>query len=130
MVHKVEEKHEGTSDSSVMYIPVVPLQAYNITNLVEQRKAFLAGVPPPDMISKDREETEDKHEDRGRPDDILTVEGKRIFGLEPFDVKEEGLTRGQRAIRQLANEALGFDGVQQDSCGCGTEHNPVPKSDE
>lgn len=130
MVHKVEEEHEGTSDSSVMYIPVVPLQAYNITNLVEQRKAFLAGVPPPDMISKDREELEDKHEDRGRPEDILTIEGKRIFGLEPFDVKEEGLTRGQRAIRQLANKALGFDAPPSEPYGCGTEHNPVPTSDE
>ncbi|KAK6581331.1 hypothetical protein PZA11_006022 [Diplocarpon coronariae] len=108
MVHKVEETHGGTSDSSVAYIPVVPLTAYNIGNLVEQRKAFLEGVPPPDMVSRDGEEQEKHHEDRGKVEDILTLEGRRIMGLEQFDVEEEGLTPGQVAIRALANEVLGF----------------------
>lgn len=107
MVHKVEEAHEGTSDSSVVYIPVVPLTSYNIANLVEQRKAFLEGVPPPDMVSMNDEE-EKHHDDRGRPEDILTLEGKRIMGLAPLDVEEKGITPGQFAIRGLANEALGF----------------------
>jgi hypothetical protein len=108
MVHKVEETHEGSSDSSVAYIPVVPLTSYNIANLVEQRKAFLAGVPPPDMVSLEGEEEERVHDDRGRPEDILTLEGKRIVGLAPFDAEEKGITAGQYAIRSLANEALGF----------------------
>ncbi len=108
MVHKVEEMHEGTSDSSVAYIPVVPLCAYNISNLVEQRKAFLEGIPPPDMVSRDGEEEERYHKDRGRQEDMLTLEGKRMMGLEPFNVEEEGITAGQFAIRRLANEALGF----------------------
>jgi hypothetical protein len=108
MVHKVEKAHEGTSDSSVAYIPVVPLTSYNIANLGEQRKAFLAGVPPPDMVSTGGEEEEKNHEDRGRPEDILTLEGKRIMGLAPFDVEEKGITPGQFAIRSLANEVLGF----------------------
>jgi len=108
MVHKVEEIHEGTSDSSVAYIPVVPLCSYNISNLVEQRKAFLEGVPPPDLPSKHGEEEEKNHTDRGRPEDILTFEGKRIMGLEPFDVAEPGITAGQSGIRKVANEALGF----------------------
>jgi len=84
MVHKVEEEHEGISDSSVAYIPVVPLCSYNISNLVEQRKAFLEGIPPPDMISRDDEEEEKHHEDRGRPEDILTLEGRRIMGMAPL----------------------------------------------
>lgn len=108
MVHKVEEAHEGTSDSSVAYIPVVPLCTYNISNMIEQRKAFLEGVPPPDMVSSKGEEQEKHHADRGRPEDVRTVEGKRIMGLERFDAEEEGITPGQRAIRLLANEALGF----------------------
>ena len=111
MVHKVEEAHEGASDSSVAYIPVVPLTSYNIANLVEQRKAFLAGVPPPDMVSLEGEEEEREHDDRGRPEDILTVEGKRIMGLAPLDLEEKGITPGQFAIRTLANEALGFCNV-------------------
>ncbi|KAL5318853.1 hypothetical protein ACEPPN_013920 [Leptodophora sp. 'Broadleaf-Isolate-01'] len=108
MVHKVEESHEGTTDSSVAYIPVVPLCGYNISNIVEQRKAFLEGIPPPDMPSRHGEEEEKNHADRGRPEDILTIEGKRIMGLEPFDLGEEGITPGQFAIRSLANEALGL----------------------
>jgi hypothetical protein len=108
MVHKVEEAHEGTSDSSVAYIPVVPLTSYNIANLVEQRKAFLAGVPPPDMVSTGGEEEEKEHDDRGRPEDILTLEGRRIMGFAPFDVGVDEITPGQFAIRSLANEALGF----------------------
>lgn len=109
MVHKVEEKHVGKSDSSVMYLPVVPLQRYNVLNLVQQRSAFQEGVPPPDMVSRDGEELEKEHEDRGRPGDILTLEGKRIFGFEPYDILEEPLTDGQLAIRRLANQVLGFD---------------------
>jgi Protein of unknown function (DUF1479) len=108
MVHKVEEAHEGTSDSSVAYIPVVPLTSYNIANLVEQRKAFLAGVPPPDMLSTKGEEEEKEHNDRGRLGDILTLDGQRIMGLAPFDVEEEGITAGQSSIRRLANEILGL----------------------
>lgn len=108
MVHKVEEAHAGSSDSSVVYIPVVPLCSYNIANLVEQRKAFLEGVPPPDMVSRHGEEEEKEYEDRGRPEDILTLEGRRIMGFTPFDVEEECITPGQLRIRTLANEALGF----------------------
>ncbi|KAK2627138.1 hypothetical protein QTJ16_003104 [Diplocarpon rosae] len=108
MVHKVEETHGGTSDSSVAYIPVVPLTAYNIGNLVEQRKAFLEGVPPPDMVSRDGEEQEKHHADRGKAEDILSVEGRRIMGLERFNTEEEGLTPGQSTVRALANKALGF----------------------
>jgi hypothetical protein len=108
MVHTVEKAHEGTSDSSVAYIPVVPLCGYNISNLVEQQKAFLEGIPPPDMVSRNGEEQEKEHDDRGRPEDFLTVEGKRIMGLSPFDLTEEGITPGQFRVRALANEALGF----------------------
>ena len=39
---------------------------------------------------------------------ILTTEGRRLFGLDKFDADAEGLTPGQRAARELANEALGF----------------------
>ena len=108
MAHTVESIHGGTSDSSVAYIPVVPLTTYNITNLIEQRKAFLEGIPPPDMVSRDGEEQEKNHEDRGKESDILSLEWKRMIGLEKFDVEEDGITSGQFAIRSLANEALGF----------------------
>jgi hypothetical protein len=66
------------------------------------------GYPPPDMVSRDEEGEERNYEDRGCPEDILTLEGKRITGFAPFDVEEEGITPGQYRIRTLANEALGF----------------------
>ncbi|RDW62059.1 hypothetical protein BP6252_11492 [Coleophoma cylindrospora] len=108
MVHKVEEKHEGSEDSSVAYIPVVPLCKYNIGNLVEQRKAFLAGNPPPDMPPLPEEGVESDHADRGRPEHILTAEGRRMLGLEAFDALADGLTPGQKRMRELANRELGF----------------------
>ncbi|KAJ3873676.1 hypothetical protein F5051DRAFT_476225 [Lentinula edodes] len=109
LVHKVEEQHNGTNDSSVVYIPVVPLCAYNIGNLIDQRKAFLEGVPPPDIPPESESEgLEKEHEDRGTPDDVFTVEGRRLMGLEPFVENEPGITSGQKAIREAANEALGF----------------------
>ena len=108
-MHSVEKEHNGSNDSSVIYIPVVPLCGYNVGNLVEQRKAFLEGVPPPDMPPESETEgLERDHEDRGKPEDILTMEGRRLMGLEPFEVNEVGITKGQKAIRQIANEALGF----------------------
>ncbi|KIK70204.1 hypothetical protein GYMLUDRAFT_213378 [Collybiopsis luxurians FD-317 M1] len=109
MVHKVEEEHKGQNDSSVMYIPVVPLCGYNVGNLIEQRKAFLEGVPPPDMPPESESEgLERDHEDRGRPENILSLEGRKLMGLEAFEVNAADLVSGQKAIRQIANEALGF----------------------
>jgi hypothetical protein len=110
MIHMVEPEHNGTSDSSVAYIPVVPLTQYNIGNLVEQRKAFLASVPPPDMVPSDGEGLERDHEDelRGKPEHVLTVEGRRILGLEKLDVEEKGISPGQRRARILANQELGL----------------------
>lgn len=44
---------------------------------------------------------------RGR-ERILSVEGLRALGLEPFDEGEKGLSVGQREMRKLANLKLGF----------------------
>ncbi|KAJ3785782.1 hypothetical protein GGU10DRAFT_421595 [Lentinula aff. detonsa] len=109
LVHKVEEQHKGVNNSSVIYIPVVPLCGYNVGNLVDQRKAFLEGIPPPDMPPVSSSEgLERDHEDRGKPDHIMTLAGRRLMGLEPFEVNEAGITAGQKTIREAANEALGF----------------------
>jgi hypothetical protein len=107
-VHKIEQIHQGTSDSSVAYISVVPLCKYNIGNLVDQRKAFLSGSPPPDMPPREGEGLESNHDDRGKPENIISFEGKRMLGLEPYDANAGGITAGQQKIRQVANEALGF----------------------
>ncbi|KAL1747369.1 hypothetical protein HDZ31DRAFT_32071 [Schizophyllum fasciatum] len=108
MVHQVEKEHNGTDDSSVAFIAVAPLCGYNVGNLVDQRKAFLEGVPPPDMPAQPGQGLEKDHEDRGSEKDILTSAGRRLFGLDKFDAEAEDLTSGQTAARNLANEALGF----------------------
>lgn len=108
MVHMVEREHTGTLDSSVAYVPVVPLTQYNIGNLVEQRKAFLASVPPPDMVPKEGEGLEKDSEDplRGKPEHVLSLAGRRMLGLEKFDVDEEDISSGARRIRMMANQEL------------------------
>ncbi|KIY52987.1 DUF1479-domain-containing protein [Fistulina hepatica ATCC 64428] len=108
-VHQVEAEHIGNNDSSVMYIPVVPLCGYNVGNMLAQRAAFLKGVPPPDLPVRLGQSTEENHEDRGRPADILSLQGQRMLGLAPFDEEDESLTEGQRSIRTIANEATSAD---------------------
>lgn len=86
----------------------VPLTRYNVANMVEQRKAFLSGLPPPDFPVAAGTRTEADHEDRGSAENILSTEGRRMLGLEAFNVQEEGLTAAQRRIREYANKILGF----------------------
>ncbi|KAJ7250502.1 hypothetical protein B0H12DRAFT_1120680 [Mycena haematopus] len=49
MIHAVEGYHGGKDDSSVMYIPAVPLTLDNVQYLRDQRNNFLAGLPAPDF---------------------------------------------------------------------------------
>jgi hypothetical protein len=109
VVHEVDPFHPGTRDSSVSYNPCIPLCPYNLDSLVALRQAFLEAKPPKDFERYDNEEIENAHDDHGaRKDNILSFEGRRAMGFEPFDVDEEGLTPGQRNMRILANEKLGF----------------------
>ncbi|KAJ7625588.1 DUF1479-domain-containing protein [Roridomyces roridus] len=48
-IHAVEGFHGGKEDSSVMYIPAVPLTVKNAQYLRDQRSNFLAGLPAPDF---------------------------------------------------------------------------------
>ncbi|KAF9074171.1 hypothetical protein BDP27DRAFT_1214828 [Rhodocollybia butyracea] len=47
VVHAVESQHKGKGDSSVMYIPAVPLTEHNAGYLRDQRIHFEQGLPPP-----------------------------------------------------------------------------------
>ena len=47
LVHAVESEHAGASDSSVFYIPAVPLTASNFSYLQQQAANFRQGIPPP-----------------------------------------------------------------------------------
>lgn len=109
LLHEVDKYHPGETDSSVSYNACVPLCPYNLENLLKQRKAFNEAMPPADFSSYGDKDVERDHEDHGaKPENILSREGRIALGLEPFDPNEEGLTEGQRAMRRLANEKLGF----------------------
>ncbi|KDR75460.1 hypothetical protein GALMADRAFT_247897 [Galerina marginata CBS 339.88] len=85
-VHAVEAKHGGLGDSSVFYIPAVPLTVHNVSYLRDQRINFLAGLPAPDFPGG---EGESNFIGRGAPEDILTNEGRQMYGLEKFKADPE-----------------------------------------
>ncbi|KAF9019190.1 DUF1479-domain-containing protein [Hymenopellis radicata] len=88
VVHAVEAAHRGKTDSSVMYIPAVPLTVENADYLRDQRVCFEKGLPPPDFPGGDGESY---NTGRGAVDDIATAEGRRAVGFEPFPTNGEPL---------------------------------------
>lgn len=81
VVHAVEAEHRGGGDSSVFYIPAVPLTVKNASYLRDQRTNFLRGLPAPDFP-----DGEGESEFIGRADakDIQTSTGRQMLGLEPL----------------------------------------------
>ncbi|KAF8161499.1 hypothetical protein B0H34DRAFT_654175 [Crassisporium funariophilum] len=100
-VHAVESHHRGAGDSSVLYIPVVPLTIHNASYLRDQRINFLAGLPAPDFPGG---EGESKFVGRGTVDDIKNPEGRRLYGLEPFTA--DGANGLQPDFVEKVNKAL------------------------
>lgn len=106
-IHAVDKQHQGTSDSSVIYIPACPTTRSNVEYLAKQRAAFVQGIPPPDFPGGKGES-----EHTGRPtasylEKHTDAEGLRAFGLRPFEAR--GLaTNGQRRVLEYANTVLGF----------------------
>jgi len=79
MVHSVEPEHHGINDSSVLYIPTVPLTPFNKSYIARQLEAFKAGLPPPDFPMDDRHEGGNKG--IGTIDD-LTGPGAQAMGVQ------------------------------------------------
>jgi Protein of unknown function (DUF1479) len=104
VAHMVEAEHRGNGDSSVLYIPSVPLCEVNSKYLRRQRDQFLSGVAPPDFPGG---MGESKHKGRANSEDIQSVEGRRAMGLERFAANEQ-LTSGQREAIEAANSILNF----------------------
>ena len=73
------------------------------------RQSFRDVEPPRDFYRDigGPYELEREHEDHGaREENILSLEGRRALGLEPFDENEAGLSVGQRNVRKMANDAM------------------------
>ncbi|TFK50762.1 DUF1479-domain-containing protein [Heliocybe sulcata] len=101
-IHAVESQHKGKGDSSVLYIPAVPLTMYNARYLANQRNAFLHGYPSPDFPGG---EGESRFTGRATPEDIKTLAGRRLLGLAPFETPADA-TEGARKVIEEANKIL------------------------
>lgn len=108
-MHGVDQTHPGKLDSSVFYNACNPLTPYNIESLKASRRAFLKGDVPPDFTRGHGGEREFEHKDCGaKRENVGSLEGERALGLKALDVDEGGLDPGQKEVRRLANEKLGF----------------------
>ncbi|KAF5599498.1 DUF1479 domain-containing protein [Fusarium pseudoanthophilum] len=110
LVHGVDPTNPGLVDSSVSYNACNPLTPYNIESLLTTRDSFQKGDVPIDFTrSHGTWEREYDHEDCGaRVENILTKAGLQAMGLERLDTEEEGLTQGQKEVREMANMKLGL----------------------
>ncbi|GAA5948574.1 hypothetical protein JCM21900_005177 [Sporobolomyces salmonicolor] len=102
VVHAVEPKHAGATDSSVLYIPACPLTPSNAKYLAEQRATFEAGRPPVDFPGG---EGESRFEGRATEKDIEGEAARRAMGYAPF-VAREGETAGGKKVTEEANRIL------------------------
>lgn len=106
-IHAVDGKHDGQSDSSVLYIPVCPTTEASARYVARQREAFRQGTPAPDFPGG---EGESQH--IGRPTEEYVKKychpvGVQAMGLEKLAVVK-GDTPGGRAVAHKSNEVLGF----------------------
>ncbi|OCH89446.1 DUF1479-domain-containing protein [Obba rivulosa] len=102
LIHAVEAEHNGAGDSSVLYIPAVPLTQDNAAYLRDQLQNFEAGIPPPDFPGGIGEA---HFTHRGTSASINSVAARRILGLEPFDVPPDA-DEGEKDLIQSVNAAL------------------------
>lgn len=103
-IHAVDKVHNGTGDSSVLYIPVSPLTEVNARYLVRQREAFLTGLPGPDFPGG---KGESEHVNRPPASAIAGEDARRAMGLAAF-VSGADASPGAQAITKKANAILGF----------------------
>ncbi|EAQ83464.1 hypothetical protein CHGG_09868 [Chaetomium globosum CBS 148.51] len=106
-IHAVDKKHSGTSDSSVLYIPVCPTTKASAEYMVRQRAAFLQGTPGPDFPGG---EGESRHIGRGTEEYVKKYcdpAGVQSMGLDKLSTAEDD-TPGGKAVVAEANRILGF----------------------
>ncbi|KAE8141269.1 DUF1479 domain protein [Aspergillus pseudotamarii] len=109
-IHAVDNLHVGSSDSSVLYIPVCPITDSNVEYLKGQRTAFRKGIPPADFPGG---EGEAHHVDRPSEEMLrgwMNSEGRQALGLERLIASKNALP-GEKDVIQTANEILGFEGI-------------------
>ncbi|KAM0275011.1 hypothetical protein ACHAQH_007660 [Verticillium albo-atrum] len=106
-IHAVDKVHEGTGDSSVLYIPACPITKPSLDYVKRQREAFEAGIPPPDFPGG---QGESQHVGRpGVPElnAMASIEARRAAGFAAFDIKT-ARTRAERNVLQYGNDVMGL----------------------
>lgn len=106
-IHAVDKTHNGTSDSSVLYIPVCPTTEASAQYVARQRDASLNGTPAPDFPGG---KGESEHVGRPTAEYLSTCSGSaglQSVGLEQLVAAEDDTRGGREAVR-LANSVLGF----------------------
>jgi Protein of unknown function (DUF1479). len=107
VIHAVNKKHNGASDSSVLYIPVCPTTEGNARYVARQLEALRQGTPSPDFPGG---EGESRHVARGTVEyaqkccDTLGLQAMGLNKLVPVQGDSPG---GAEAVRK-ANEVLGW----------------------
>lgn len=106
LVHAVDPVHIGKHDSSVFYIPSVPLCGINVEYAFLQREAFLKGLAGPDFPGFPHGVAETQHINRGTPEDVIETGGKpamQEFVLDKFEERSEYTVGAKKAIRKANN---------------------------
>ncbi|KAK0649543.1 hypothetical protein B0T16DRAFT_428277 [Cercophora newfieldiana] len=106
-IHSVDKKHNGVSDSSVLYIPICPTTEASATYVARQRDAFLQGTPAPDFPGG---RGEADHVGRPTPEHVMNYGnpvGFQSMGLDALQIVDGDTRGGERAVKQ-ANKVLGF----------------------
>ncbi|RXG50558.1 hypothetical protein VDGE_07476 [Verticillium dahliae] len=106
-IHAVDKVHQGTGDSSVLYIPACPTTRPSLDYVKRQRDAFEAGIPPPDFPGGLGES-----EHRGRPgvqDFRSMADGaaRKAAGFAAFDAAASA-TQAEKDLLQYGNKVLGL----------------------
>ena len=103
LVHSVERQHAGAGDSSVMYIPAIPLTLNNAQYVVDaQRNHLRDGTPPWDFPGGQGESAFDG---RGHEEHIQGASARRAMGLETFSV-DESMSASERALIEACNAVV------------------------
>ncbi|KAI9363810.1 hypothetical protein BD770DRAFT_380512 [Pilaira anomala] len=102
-VHAVEQKNDSDVDSSVLYIPSVPLCRINSEYLKSQKEAFKKGLTPPDFPGNNYEET---FEDRANVE-TLNERERLNMGFTTYSLSGQA-TPGQKKALENHNRILGL----------------------
>lgn len=108
LIHAVDPVHNGSSDSSVMYIPSVPLCELNAHYFQLQRESFLSGVPGPDFPGFPTGVGETEHKGRADANYAYEIGGREALqelALEPFVIKPS-YTEGTKRVIEKCNDIM------------------------